>query len=215
MNYCNLFSVNNDFRCENPIWYVMTTPSEEETMKPRKIIAVFFFTAAVLGLPQGILADDDKHRNGHQERYRNRHQSRNNLAPVNNSTYKEHCGACHFAYQPGLLPSASWKQILDRTDDHFGESFEMDAEDKKALLDYLATNAAERSTAKGAERIMKGLDGKIPMRITEIPYIKNKHRKIGLSVLNQESVGSLSNCTACHRRGEEGIFDHDYVVIPK
>jgi len=184
-------------------------------MKPRRIIAVFFFTAAVLGLLQVVLADDDKRRNGQEERHRYRHQARNNLNPVNNATYKEHCGACHFAYQPGLLPSASWRQILDRTNDHFGESFEMVVEDKEALLNYLETNAAECSAAKCATRIMRSLTGRTPMRITEIPYIKNKHHKIGLSVLKQESVGSLSNCTACHRRGEEGIFDHHFVVIPK
>ncbi len=32
------------------------------------------------------------------------------VAPVKNALYLEECGACHFAYQPGLLPSRSWKK---------------------------------------------------------------------------------------------------------
>jgi hypothetical protein len=53
------------------------------------------------------------------------------------------------------------------------------------------------------------------MRVTEVPYIRQKHRKISSGVLQQPSIGSLSNCAACHTKAMEGIFDDDYVVIPK
>ncbi len=43
------------------------------------------------------------------------------LAPVNNDTFKQECGVCHFAYQPGLLPSGSWEKILSNLPSHFGE----------------------------------------------------------------------------------------------
>lgn len=69
---------------------------------------------------------------------------------MNIPAYREHCGACHFTYQPELLPSASWKKILDQLEDHFGQSFELDQEAQKAVLAYLETNGAERSTAKRA-----------------------------------------------------------------
>ena len=26
--------------------------------------------------------------------------------------YKNECGACHMAYQPGLLPTASWTRVM-------------------------------------------------------------------------------------------------------
>lgn len=49
-----------------------------------------------------ISADDDEKK--HQRRERNHHENNNsgyrNLKPVNNSTYADQCGACHFTYQP-------------------------------------------------------------------------------------------------------------------
>ncbi len=93
------------------------------------------------------------------------------MKPATNPTYKENCGACHFAYQPELLPSSSWKSILARLDDHFGESFELDPEAQKIISGYLEANAAEHSTAKRAVKIMRSLGGRTPMRITETPLI--------------------------------------------
>jgi len=61
--------------------------------------------------------DDDRKRNRHHsKKYRKRY-----LTPVNKPIYKEECGACHFAYQPELLPSGSWEKILAGLEDHFGE----------------------------------------------------------------------------------------------
>jgi len=48
------------------------------------------------------LADGDeyKERKRYQKRYRNdsKHYGKRYLTPVNNPTYKEECGGCHFAY---------------------------------------------------------------------------------------------------------------------
>jgi hypothetical protein len=158
---------------------------------------------------------DQRSRNRHRERHRNDDNGRSYLKPVTDLSYKENCGACHFPYQPELLPSASWKNILNHTDDHFGVSFELDQETKSAILDYLQTNAAEHSTAKRAIRIMRSLGGRVPARISEIPYIKEKHHDISSETIKRQSIGSLSNCTACHTRAQEGNYDDDFVVIPK
>jgi hypothetical protein len=61
---------------------------------------------------------------------------------------------------------------------------------------------------------MKRLPSSVPLRITEVPYIKAKHRRISAEIIKRDSIGSLSNCLACHRRAEEGIYDDDYVAIP-
>ncbi|MDA3895761.1 MAG: hypothetical protein PF482_06415 [Desulfobacteraceae bacterium] len=34
-------------------------------------------------------------------------------------------------------------------------------------------------------------------------------------VLKRKSIGSLSNCSACHTTAESGDYDHDNVEIPK
>ena len=150
--------------------------------------------------------DDRKHSKHHSERY---------LNPVDNAVYKESCGACHFPYQPGLLPSSSWEKILSGLDDHFGEALELDPESKSIIAEYLKANAAEHSSAKRAVKIMRSLGSRAPLRITEIPYIQEKHHEVSASVLKRKSIGSLSNCSACHTTAEKGIYDDDNVVIPR
>jgi hypothetical protein len=103
-----------------------------------KNCAKYFICAISLSLAHSLIfdafADDDRYRKRH--RYRggsekidddNDDNDRNDyLKPVTNQTYKETCGECHFAYQPELLPSASWLKILNQLDDHFGEEVEAD-----------------------------------------------------------------------------------------
>ena len=159
--------------------------------------------------------DDHKHRNRHRKRDRADDHDGRHFQAVNNPTYKENCGACHLAYQPELLPSSSWKAILVQLDDHFGEVLELDPETQKVILGYVETNAAENSTAKRAVKIMRSLGNATPMRITDIPYIQHKHHEISSSVFDRQTIGSFSNCDGCHQKAEEGIYDDDFVVIPK
>ncbi len=159
--------------------------------------------------------DNDKHRKRNRERHRADDHSRSYLIPVNNPTYKEECGACHFAYQPELLPSASWLKILDQLDNHFEEEIEIDPDSKKIIGDYLKSNCAENSSAKRAVKIVRSLGNQILLRITDTPYVREKHHEISSNVLKRKSIGSLSNCIACHKTAEEGIYEDDYVEIPK
>lgn len=159
--------------------------------------------------------DDHKHRKRNRKRHRDNEHDGSYLKPVNNPTYKEECGACHFAYQPELLPEASWMEILTNLDDHFGESIELDDDSRKAISDYLKSNSAEYSTAKRAVKIMRSLRNHVPMRITDTPYIREKHHEISPNVFKRESIGSLSNCSACHTTAENGIYEDDNVKIPK
>lgn len=163
--------------------------------------------------------DDDDENHKHRKRNRKRHRDNEHygsyLKPVNNPTYKEECGACHFVYQPELLPSASWMKILDQLDDHFGEEIELDPDSKKIISDYLKTNGAENSSAKRAVKIVRSLGNNVPLRITDTPYIREKHHELNPEVLKRESIGSLSNCIACHTTAEEGIYEDDNVKIPQ
>lgn len=164
-----------------------------------------------------INADDDG--KGHRRRERrhgyNNQYGEKNLAPVNNATYADHCGVCHFAYQPELLPSESWRRILDRTDDHYGETVDLDTDTRKAISGYLTSKAADQSSSKLSQKIMRCLNGRIPVRITAIPYIRKEHHEIGPKVFSRTSVGSFSNCIACHRKADQGVYDDDWVSIPE
>jgi hypothetical protein len=185
------------------------------------ICAISLFLTLILIFD--AFADDDHHRKRH--RYRggsekndddNDDSDRNDyLKPVTNQTYKEACGECHYAYQPELLPSASWLKILNQLDDHFGEEIEADPDTIKSISDYLKANGAEKSSAKRSKKIMRSLGNRMPLRITDIPYIREKHHELDPAVFERESIGSLANCTACHLTAEKGIYDDDHVKIPK
>ena len=94
----------------------------------------------------GLCADDERH--GKRHRYRGgshegvdeKHDRKSeiHLNPVTNQTYKEACGACHLAYQPGLLPSGSWTKVLSNLKDHFGETVDIDTEPKDIIAKYLS-----------------------------------------------------------------------------
>ena len=137
------------------------------------------------------------------------------LKAVSNETYKKECGDCHFAYPPELLPSASWANIMKNLGDHFDEELEIAEADQKTISTYLAANGAEKSGARLSVKLMGSLRNPTPDRITEIPYISEQHHKISEKVLRRESIQSLSNCSACHRTAEEGLFDEDTVKIPR
>jgi len=155
------------------------------------------FLLALLLTAKGVFyaafADQDDHKG--KRRYQKREQKHGenngecNLTMVNNPTYTENCGACHFAYQPGLLPSGSWDKILDSLSDHFGEAIELDPESKKIIAEYLKANAVNYTSAKLSAKIMRSMGDLTPQRITEIPYIQKNHHEISQDVIKRESIG--------------------------
>jgi len=176
-----------------------------------------------LSLILDAFADDDHYRK--RQRYRggsqkvddnnDGHDRDEYLKPVTNQAYREACAECHLAYQPELLPSASWLKILNQLDDHFGEEVEVDPDKIKPISDYLKTNAAETSSSKPSKKIMRSLGNQVPMRITVIPYIHRAHRELDPALFTRESIGSMANCAACHLTAENGIYNDDDVEIPK
>jgi hypothetical protein len=135
--------------------------------------------------------------------------------PVVNENYKSNCGGCHFAYPPELLPASSWNKILTRLGDHFGESLSLDDLSGGEIGKFLRENAADRSGSKTAGKILRSLGRRSPLRITEAPYIQKKHREISPELFKRKSVGSFSNCLACHKAAEQGDFDDDRAAIPQ
>jgi hypothetical protein len=191
--------------------------------KTKKILFFLICSLPVVLLPFSLaFADDDNHHDD-KKWYKeifdddDDHEEHGSeyLTPVNNEIFKQECGACHFAYQPGLLPSGSWEGILNALSSHFGEEVSLGQDEHKIIGEYIRTNAAENSSAKRSRKIMRSLDGKIPLRITEIPYIKEKHHELNASIFSRQSIGSFSNCVACHTKAGQGNYDDDYVKIPK
>lgn len=183
--------------------------------KRNKIIGIICGFFLFFGLSVFVWAERERDRGGdHDRREKIKSRGKKHFSPVTNQTYQNTCGGCHFVYPAGLLPSASWAKILNRLQDHFGEEVPCEAAEQKEISQYLMENGADRSSGKKSAKIMKSLKGKTPLRITEIAYIRDKHRKISKEVLNRKAIGSLSNCSACHKTADKGNFDDDNVTIP-
>jgi len=115
---------------------------------------------------------------------------------------EESCGECHFAYQPGWLPAASWRRLLNpkALEDHFGDVADLEEEDRRRVLAYLEAHAAARSSYRLSKKVVHSLrPGEAPLRITKLRYIRRKHAELPRRyVQDNPEVGSLSQCDRCH-----------------
>ena len=178
------------------------------------LIAVTGLTAT--GLVIGSQYEREYGERGEHEGYGYRYGiKRQDVASVNSALYKQECGSCHFAYQPGLLPAASWWKLMDGLADHFGENAELDADTLKQLREYLTMNAADQVNRGRSPRIVNSLRGDIPLRITDTVYFRRQHHEIPMRMVkNNPEVGSFSRCEVCHAGANEGFYDEDSVRIP-
>lgn len=176
-------------------------------MKLYRIICLAtLFSCTVSGL---VLAGEEKEQNG-------KGKGSFIVGAVSNSVYLKECGACHFAFQPQLLPGRSWEKVMNSLDNHFGDSAALDNETRAGILDYLVKNSAETAASKLSGKILATI-GKTetPLRITDTQYFKRKHREVRAEVFKRKSIGTPSNCTACHLTADKGDFNEGKVKIPK
>jgi len=175
-------------------------------MKLKAVLTILFVTSLIF-ISRVSLSDEDEYRFW---------QKKPGVKPVTNTLYQEECGSCHFAYQPGLLPSGSWRKIMMGLDSHFSDNAELDKTDTKLIISYLTKNSAEKSSFRRSRKIMKSLgDEQLPMRITKIPYFMHEHDEIpSRLVKNNAKVASLSHCGSCHQTASSGSFSERDIVIP-
>jgi mono/diheme cytochrome c family protein len=130
--------------------------------------------------------------------------------------YQEECGSCHFPFQPGFLPKASWALLMSGLDDHFGENAELTDEDHESILNYLIMNAADTSDREISRKVLWSIRAApVPLRITETGFFQHEHDEIPQRVLrnNGENI-SFSNCDTCHTRALQGFYEEDEIDIP-
>lgn len=150
-------------------------------------------------------ADEDEH-----ER-----KGRAQVATVQNAFYREECGSCHFAYQPGFLPAESWTKMMQGLEDHFGENAELMPEDQQRLTQYLVAHAANTSKYAFSVDTMRALKGKTPLRISEVPYIAHEHDEVPQKMVRDNpEVKSFSYCNKCHTDADKGGYDEHNIEIP-
>ncbi len=135
--------------------------------------------------------------------------SKPGVAPVTEESYRKECGSCHMAYPPGLLPAHSWERLMTTLHEHFGENVKISRKSWKTITNYLLNGAAGRVDYTVSNQMIHNIKG-IPMRITELPYFRNKHQEIpAQQVTGNPEVRSLGNCIACHTQAEKGLFTEE------
>lgn len=174
-----------------------------------------------------LCADDDDDRYEHRRYYehgernyghgeRSAFKQNTGMQPMD-PLYKKECGACHFAYQPGLLPKRSWDKMMADLADHFGTDASLEPADVAKIKGYLDSYAAD--SGKAGYRHYQKLNRSIhpadaPQRISEIPYFVKEHRGIPLRAINQDAVKSLAHCRKCHTTADKGYYGERGINIP-
>ncbi len=183
-------------------------------MKRKTLALSLLLSAAMIGMSGTVFSDDDNKKGGFLGNWFGGNKP--GVAAIDNPQYLEECGSCHFSYQPGLLPARSWKKIMAGLDDHFGENAELPAEDAKVFENYLTKNAADHSSYKRSQKIMKYMQpGDTPLRISKTRYFLKEHDELSRKMVQDNSeVGSFSKCEACHTQAAKGSFEENEIRIP-
>ena len=117
--------------------------------------------------------------------------------------WQQECAACHLAFPPYMLPSKSWKQLMQELNRHFDTDASLSDQETQSISRYLLKYAGND----------KYFDG-VPLRITQTSRFRQEHDAIEPSVIRREAVKSLANCKACHPGAERESFEEAELKIP-
>lgn len=174
--------------------------------------AIFSIAGLVLALTIGTSSALADHEGDDDS---GRHGAVSSVVVEANKAYSAECSTCHVLYAPWLLPARSWDKLLKGSRDHFGDDLALSEAQISELGKYLSAGSADKVSYKLAKKIAQSATGETPLRITEVPYIKREHRKLDATVFKRKSIGSFSNCGACHPGADKWDFDEDAVSVPR
>lgn len=120
--------------------------------------------------------------------------------------YQQECGACHVAYPPGMLPSASWQRVMANLPRHYGTDASLDAATVRELSTWLNTHAGTWKRVSEAPP---------EDRVTRSAWFVREHREVASATWKLPAVKSPSNCAACHTQADQGDFRERNIRIPR
>jgi nitrate/TMAO reductase-like tetraheme cytochrome c subunit len=128
------------------------------------------------------------------------------FAVAPHAKHQQECASCHVPYAPGLLPAASWSRIMGHLNKHFGTDASLDAASTADIGAWLQARSA-RGGWLGQEPAQD--------RISKAEWFVRQHDEVPASTWKRASIGSPSNCSACHAGAAKGDFNEHAVRIPK
>ena len=127
---------------------------------------------------------------------------------------EDECTACHILFHPSLMPAEKWDRMMLGLDDHFGEDASLDPQDTAEIRDWLMDHAAGNVDTRAAHVLAFGMkDSELSLSGSESWRLI--HEDLNDSVFENPKVRSKSNCSACHRDAEEGLFNPLNLKLPK
>jgi len=131
-----------------------------------------------------------------------------------NPLFVNECASCHILYPPALLPKKSWKIMMANLEEHFGDDASLEPDDTQSILTYLLENSAEDSTSEASVNILKSLQNKDTIAITQTSFWKKRHKNINSKYFKSKKVKSKANCKACHTDVEKGLIEDNNIKMP-
>ncbi len=132
-----------------------------------------------------------------------------------NALWHEECGSCHTAFYPSLLPARSWQHMMATQNEHFGTDLALGVDTVRLVTDFMTTHAADRHLTEAGFKTDRSLPADaVPLRITDTPYWRKKHRDITTADWAKPAVKSKNNCAACHHDADAGTYDDGAMRIP-
>ncbi len=131
-----------------------------------------------------------------------------------NALFVSECASCHVLYPPSLLPKKSWQIMMANLEEHFGDDASLEPEETQNILNYLLENAAENSTKEASVYILKSLQNKDTIAITQTPFWEKRHKDIDDKYFKSDKVKSKVNCKACHTDIEKGLIEDTNIKMP-
>ncbi len=132
-----------------------------------------------------------------------------------NTLFVDECASCHTLYPPSLLPKKSWNIMMADLENHFGDDASLESEDAQNILRYLLNNSAEDSTSEASVNILKTLENKDTIAITQTPFWKSRHKDIDKKYFESEKVKTKANCKSCHMDVEKGLIEDGNIKMPE
>lgn len=97
--------------------------------------------------------------------------------------YLENCSSCHLALPPEVLPTESWRQILQQPNQHYGQALQpLIGPSLLVMWDYIRTYSRPIIEKEP-----------VPYRVSESRYFKALHPRVELPKPTR-----LGTCLSCH-----------------